>query len=64
MKWEDYEDFEEKYTPTKNLEAVVSFANIMSYFNSMGYLVKTGELDINTIGSTMSSPIIPVCART
>jgi hypothetical protein len=60
MKWDDYDDFQEKYSATNNFEALISYANLMSYFNSMGYLVKSGELDIETVADVMGSPIMPV----
>ncbi len=58
--WEDSEEWLEKYHPAKNIEAYNSFTNLMSYFNSIGYLVKIGELDISNVADVMGTPIIPV----
>ena len=60
MKWDNYDDFREKYSATNNLEAAVSYFNLMSYFNSMGFLVKSGDLDIGIVADVIGSPIIPV----
>lgn len=45
----DYEDWREKYGPSTNPDAYVDWLNVTSTFQSLGYLVQSKVLDIETL---------------
>jgi hypothetical protein len=49
QEFEDYEEWREKYGPRTNPEAYANFFHVTNWFQGIGYLVKTGVLDVEVV---------------
>jgi hypothetical protein len=47
--WSDYDDFQEKYGPKKNMESYSAFVSVAMYFSGLGILVEKGLIDIDFV---------------
>jgi hypothetical protein len=56
QEWEDYDDWNQKYG-RGNKESWNSFLAIMSYFNSLGFLVRYGYIDLKEAGEILLEPM-------
>jgi len=60
QKWEDHNDFMEKYGPVNNPDAFSSRVAVSSYFDGIGVLLKKNLLDINMVNDLIGNSIISV----
>jgi len=58
MKWNSYEDYWEKYGPETNPESFNEQSTVTAFFEGVGYLVKMGELSVESIYGLLAHPII------
>jgi len=49
LEWDDYDDFEKKYGSDFNLDQFSKRYAIWSEYNKMGFLLKTGLVDVDTL---------------
>jgi hypothetical protein len=49
QEFEDYEEWRNKYGPIANPEAYADFFHVTNWFQGIGYLVKTGVLDLEVV---------------
>jgi hypothetical protein len=49
QEFKDYEEWREKYGPKTNPEAYANFFHVTNWFQGIGYLVKTGVLDVKVV---------------
>lgn len=57
-KWNDYDDFLEKYGPTTNPNAWRSLGSVAGYFEGIGLMVNKKLIDISLVENLMSTHII------
>jgi hypothetical protein len=57
-KWEDYDDFMEKYGPRTNPKAFDRLGSIGAFFEGIGVLVHRDLIDASLVGQLMSRHII------
>jgi len=58
MTWTDYEGFQRKYGGLSNPEAYAMRFSVWSKMNGLGYMVKEGAIDINTVYDHSAGRII------
>lgn len=56
--WSDFEDYMNKYSPDKNIEASSSMLSIGRYFEGLGVLVGRKLVDVDLVDDLMSGTII------
>ena len=49
QEFKDYEEWREKYGPRTNPEAYANFFHVTNWFQGIGYLVRTGVLDVEVV---------------
>ncbi len=49
QEFKDYEEWREKYGPKTNPDAYANFFHVTNWFQGIGYLVKTGVLDVEVV---------------
>jgi len=57
-KWNDYDDFLEKYGPTTNPKAWRALGSVAGYFEGIGLMVNKKLIDISLVENLMSTHII------
>ena len=57
-KWNDYDDFLEKYGPTTNPNAWRALGSVAGYFEGIGLMVNKKLIDISLVENLMSTHII------
>jgi len=57
-KWNDYDDFIEKYGPTTNPKAWRALGSVAGYFEGIGLMVNKKLIDISLVENLMSTHII------
>jgi len=55
--WTDYEEYWSKYG-SSNLEDFTDSSTVVAYFEGIGYLVKSGELGIDSVYGLLGRPIL------
>jgi len=58
-KWEDYDDYEEKYGQETHPEKNKDIRSMIAFFHGLGVLVTTGRIDIELLGMQMSALLMP-----
>ena len=58
MKYEDFDEFEEKYGEENNPETFIRLSSLGSYYEGVGVLVKKGLVDPEMVDNLMSGRII------
>ena len=48
VEWKDFEDFKEKYHG-KDVEVMSAYTSMMTYYDSVGVLLKTGLIDVDKV---------------
>ncbi|UCD45774.1 MAG: hypothetical protein JSV27_04620 [Candidatus Bathyarchaeota archaeon] len=59
-KWDDYDDFMQKYGWDANPKAWQQSGSVVTFFEGVGVLVQKGLLDINLVGELMTRHVIGV----
>jgi hypothetical protein len=56
--WKDYDDFNDKYGPDKNLEVLTATTMVFAFFDSVGALVRKQLIDIDLVDGVMAISLI------
>lgn len=56
--WQDFEDFEKKFSAWSDIDAYSSWVAVSMYFEGMGVLVKRKLIDIDLVDDMISSQIL------
>ena len=57
QKWEDYDDFMDKYGSENNVDAWAAWLSIGAYFNGIGVLVRRGKIDIALVEELLANSV-------
>lgn len=57
-KWEDFDDYLNRYGPSSNLDAFEKYCTVAAYFEGIGVLVKQRLIDIDIVDDLLHAPPI------
>jgi len=58
LKWDDFDDYWEKYGPDNNPETNAIIASLSGFYEGLGVLAKRGLIDLTLVDDLMSGNII------
>ena len=59
LEWRDYDDFSQRYGEKENdIEVILSYTSVMTFFDGIRVLVKNGLVDMNTVYDLLSTTVL------